>query len=100
LIRALLIEAVFIVKGDLVACLLIAEIGEKPALRRFAEHSVRKIRPNSDEPQGGECVGGIFHSAQDRQPHFGDRRVSEFVKQHEQHVTRYEFCKPLKVFRR
>jgi hypothetical protein len=56
LIGPLLVEAVRVVVRDLDAGLLIAAVGQEPALCRLGQHAMGKIVPYPDQPQGGEGI--------------------------------------------
>ena len=88
----------FVIIGDLVSYLSVAAVLHEPALCRIGQHATRKIGAHPDQPQGGKRIGRVFHLAQHRQPHLGDGRMSQFVKQHEQHVAGHEFREPLNIF--
>ena len=59
---------------------------------------MRKIGADPDQPQSGEGIGGVLHSAQHRQSHFRVGRMAELMKQHEQRISGDELYEPLKIF--
>jgi hypothetical protein len=90
-VTALLIEAVFVIKGDRVSGFLIAKASQVKTLSRVDQYAVRKSGVHRDQPRDGEGIRCVFLLPEDRQPHLGGERMSHFVKQHEQHIARDEF---------
>jgi hypothetical protein len=87
-------------ENKLFTILSIPPVAQKPALRCFDKHTVRKIRSQCQQSQDGENVGGVLLTSKNRQPKFINRRMSHLMKHHKKHIAGDKLHKVLTLFQR